>query len=256
MTNEPIRDEPSLFDALYEDENTVVRAPQRGCAGRGERRGRHDRALHGGGPGPPRDGAAAARGRGRPQPGRAGRRPVICRCAGGVRRAHRGGGERCCPPGRSRICARSSASPHCAGRSAWGTPRRSRRCSPRARTRCCRARRARRCWCRRRSAARCGRYGRCSRTARRRRDRNPRSRSPWPRRGVSPDSIRSRELLRRLEEMYGPGLETVVLRERRNDEETVAVELLRDGSAVGGRGPAHGARGDRDAAGGVGLSRV
>ncbi|WP_435238893.1 ankyrin repeat domain-containing protein [Streptomyces sp. YPW6] len=38
-----------------------------------------------------------------------------------------------------------------------------------------------------------------------------------------------RELLRRLEEMYGTGLETAVLRERRDGEETVAVELLRDG---------------------------
>ncbi|MFE9455291.1 ankyrin repeat domain-containing protein [Streptomyces californicus] len=32
MTNEPIRDEPSLFDALYEDENAVVRALRAGAA--------------------------------------------------------------------------------------------------------------------------------------------------------------------------------------------------------------------------------
>ncbi|MBK3588604.1 ankyrin repeat domain-containing protein, partial [Streptomyces sp. MBT57] len=31
MTNEPIRDEPSLFDALYEDENAVVRALRAGA---------------------------------------------------------------------------------------------------------------------------------------------------------------------------------------------------------------------------------
>ncbi|MFH9494596.1 ankyrin repeat domain-containing protein [Streptomyces globisporus] len=43
--------------------------------------------------------------------------------------------------------------------------------------------------------------------------------------GLDPE----RELLRRLEEMYGSGLDTVVLRERRDGEETVAVELLRDG---------------------------
>ncbi|MER6601654.1 ankyrin repeat domain-containing protein [Streptomyces parvus] len=48
--------------------------------------------------------------------------------------------------------------------------------------------------------------------------------------GLDPE----RELLRRLEEMYGPGLDTVVLRERRNDEETVAVELLRDGAPSAG----------------------
>ncbi|MDQ0983905.1 ankyrin repeat domain-containing protein [Streptomyces sp. V2I9] len=32
MTNEPIRDEPSLFDALYEDENAVVRALRAGAS--------------------------------------------------------------------------------------------------------------------------------------------------------------------------------------------------------------------------------
>lgn len=43
--------------------------------------------------------------------------------------------------------------------------------------------------------------------------------------GLDPE----RELLRRLEEMYGSGLDTVVLRDRRDGEETVTVELLRDG---------------------------
>ncbi|MYR37440.1 hypothetical protein GTX14_13235, partial [Streptomyces sp. SID4944] len=31
MTNEPIRDEPSLFDALYEDDDAVVRALRAGA---------------------------------------------------------------------------------------------------------------------------------------------------------------------------------------------------------------------------------
>ncbi|MFJ4962081.1 Ankyrin repeats (3 copies) [Streptomyces sp. ADI96-02] len=43
-----------------------------------------------------------------------------------------------------------------------------------------------------------------------------------------------RELLRRLEEAYGPGLDTVVRRGRAHGEETVAVELLRDGVPAAG----------------------
>ncbi|MFD4023503.1 ankyrin repeat domain-containing protein [Streptomyces sp. NPDC058576] len=43
--------------------------------------------------------------------------------------------------------------------------------------------------------------------------------------GLDPEE----ELRRRLEEMYGSGIETVTLQDRRDGEETVAVELLRDG---------------------------
>ncbi|MEU0101635.1 ankyrin repeat domain-containing protein [Streptomyces sp. NPDC006267] len=43
-----------------------------------------------------------------------------------------------------------------------------------------------------------------------------------------------RELLRGLEEAYGPGSDAVVRRERRDGEETVAVELLRDGAPSAG----------------------
>ncbi|MEI7029835.1 ankyrin repeat domain-containing protein [Streptomyces pratensis] len=43
--------------------------------------------------------------------------------------------------------------------------------------------------------------------------------------GIDPE----RELLRQLEETYGPGIDAVTRRERANGEETVTVELLRDG---------------------------
>ncbi|WNF26493.1 ankyrin repeat domain-containing protein [Streptomyces sp. C11-1] len=48
--------------------------------------------------------------------------------------------------------------------------------------------------------------------------------------GLDPE----RELLRRLEETYGTGLDAVVRRERRDGEETVTVELLRDGAPSAG----------------------
>ncbi|MFH9761097.1 ankyrin repeat domain-containing protein [Streptomyces anulatus] len=43
-----------------------------------------------------------------------------------------------------------------------------------------------------------------------------------------------RELRRRLEESYGSGIETVTLHNRRDGEETMAVELLRDGVPTAG----------------------
>ncbi|MFE2293578.1 ankyrin repeat domain-containing protein [Streptomyces sp. NPDC059452] len=48
--------------------------------------------------------------------------------------------------------------------------------------------------------------------------------------GLDPE----RELLRRLEETYGPGLDAVVRRDVVDGEETVTVELLRDGEPMAG----------------------